>query len=95
MNILPESENSSGSPSKDGASEPVDVSKDKCKGPAVEKAVPASIPAEFHVDTTKTGKATLDVELVGPNGEELSCELKDNGDETFACSDVPEEKGTS
>ena len=95
MNILPEGENSSDSPSKDGASEPVDVSKDKCKVPGVEKAVLASFPTEFIIDATKTGKATLEVEVVVPNGEELSCEGKDKGDETFDCSDVPEKKGMS
>ena len=93
VNILFDGVHIPGSPFKVTASEPIDISKVKCKGPGVGKAVPASFPAKFTVDATKTGKAPLDVEVVGPNGEEYPCEVTDNGDKTFDCSYVPEKKG--
>ena len=81
------------SPFKVGAVEPVDASKVKCKGPGVSRGVPASFPAEFTVDATKSGKAPLEVDVTGPGGKVYPCKIKDNGDGTFDCSYLPEKKG--
>ena len=67
----------------------------KVTGPGVGKSVPASFPAEFKVDATKTGKAPCAVEVIGPDDKVYLCEIKDNGDKTFDCKYVPEKKGLS
>ena len=93
VNILFDGQHIPGSPFKVMASEPVDVSKVKVTGPGVGKTVPASIPVEFTVDATKTGKAPCTVEVIGPKDEVYPCEVKDNGDKTFTCKYTPKRKG--
>ena len=73
----------------------MDVSKVICKEGGLGKVVAASFPAEFAVDAAKAVKATLEGEVVGLNGQELPCEVKDNRDKTFDCSYVPDKKGMS
>lgn len=93
VNILFDDTHIPGSPFKVGATEPIDASKVKCKGPGVSRSVPASLPADFTVDASKAGKAPLEVDVEGPGGEKFPCDIKDNGDGTFDCSYVPEKKG--
>ncbi|XP_057297037.1 filamin-B-like isoform X3 [Hydractinia symbiolongicarpus] len=93
VNILFDDTHIPDSPFKVGATEPVDASKVKCKGPGVSRSVPASLPADFTVDASKAGKAPLEVDVEGPGGEKFPCDIKDNGNGTFDCSYVPEKKG--
>ena len=62
-------------------------------GPGVRNGVPASLPANFNVDTTEAGDASLDINIRDPAGNLVHPRIEDNADGTFNVFYVPEDVG--
>ena len=72
------------------------VAKVRAYGPGLEpKGLVAKAPAKFTVETFGAGDADMGAEVVGPNGEDIPCEVVANNDRkrTYSCQYVPEEEG--
>lgn len=66
----------------------------KVEGPGVSgKGIPASLPAEFTIDTTQAGYGDLEVQVKGPDGYPRKVKLADNGDGTFKATYIPDDCG--
>ncbi|XP_045034750.1 filamin-A isoform X2 [Daphnia magna] len=66
----------------------------KVTGPGVSsKGIPASIPADFVVDTTEAGYGDLQVQVLGPDGYPRKVKVSDNGDGTFKATYTPDDLG--
>ncbi|XP_066996805.1 filamin-A isoform X2 [Anabrus simplex] len=66
----------------------------KVEGPGVSnKGIPASIPAEFTIDTSQAGYGDLEVQVKGPDGYPRKVKVADNGDGTFKATYVPDDCG--
>nr|CAD7196862.1 unnamed protein product [Timema douglasi] len=57
------------------------------------KGIPASIPAEFTINTNQAGYGDLDINVKGPDGYPRKVKLTDNGDSTFKASYIPDDCG--
>ncbi|GLH11660.1 Filamin-A [Gryllus bimaculatus] len=57
------------------------------------KGIPASIPAEFTIDTSQAGYGDLEVSVKGPDGYPRKVKVIDNGDGTFKASYIPDDCG--
>lgn len=62
-----------GSPFKVPAKDVVDPSKVKVAGPGLGSGVRARVLQSFTVDSSKAGLAPLEVRVLGPRGESVSC----------------------
>ncbi|XP_021916472.1 filamin-A isoform X3 [Zootermopsis nevadensis] len=66
----------------------------KVEGPGVSgKGVPASLPAEFTIDTSQAGYGDLEVQVKGPDGYPRKVKVADNGDGTFKATYIPDDCG--
>lgn len=72
-------------------SEPKNV---KIKGVNEKKKTPASLPAEFEIDTKKAGQADINVAIKNPKGKPLVPYMEEIGTGTYVVSFVPDECGT-
>ncbi|XP_067932451.1 filamin-A-like isoform X2 [Watersipora subatra] len=70
-----------------------DASEVKVSGPGIEDGVPASLPTEFSIDTSKAGLADLDVAIQAPDGRYLKPTITDNKDATVTVHYTPEDVG--
>ncbi|XP_069693768.1 filamin-A isoform X2 [Periplaneta americana] len=66
----------------------------KVEGPGVSgKGIPASLPAEFTIDTSQAGYGDLEVQVKGPDGYPRKVKVADNGDGTFKATYIPDDCG--
>lgn len=63
------------------------------EGVSPSKAVPASIPTEFVVDTTDAGFGDLEVQVLGPDNYPRKVKVIDNGDGKFKVGYTPDDCG--
>ena len=66
----------------------------KIKGVNEKKETPASLPAEFEIDTKKAGQADINVAIKNPKGKPLLSRLEETNTGTYVVSFVPDECGT-
>ncbi|XP_075219680.1 filamin A protein cher isoform X2 [Lycorma delicatula] len=72
----------------------VEPEKVKVEGPGVSgKGVPASIPAEFTIDTTQAGYGDLEVQVLGPDGYPRKVKVVESEDGKFTARYVPDDCG--
>ncbi|XP_025106448.1 filamin-A-like isoform X4 [Pomacea canaliculata] len=71
----------------------VDASKVKVTGPGVSGAIPASLPAQFTIDTREAGIADLECVVQRPDGTFIRPYIQDNADGTFNVIYTPEDLG--
>ncbi|KAL8615195.1 hypothetical protein ACOMHN_029211 [Nucella lapillus] len=71
----------------------VDVSKVKVFGPGVEGTTPASLPAQFTVDTRATEHSFLECFVQRPDGSFIRPAVEDKNDGTYDVSYTPEDLG--
>ncbi|XP_041675461.1 filamin-A isoform X4 [Drosophila eugracilis] len=72
-------------------SEPTKV---KVKGVNEKKKTPASLPAEFEIDTKQAGQADINVAIKNPKGKPMQPRLEEVSTGTYVVSFVPDECGT-
>ncbi|KRK03444.1 filamin-A isoform X4 [Drosophila yakuba] len=72
-------------------SEPTKV---KVKGVNEKKKTPASLPAEFEIDTKQAGQADINVAIKNPKGKAMQPRLEEVSTGTYVVSFVPDECGT-
>lgn len=66
----------------------------KVEGPGVSgKGNPASLPAEFTIDTSQAGYGDLEVQVKGPDGYPRKVKVTDNGDGIFKATYIPDDCG--
>ncbi|XP_023712514.1 filamin-A isoform X3 [Cryptotermes secundus] len=66
----------------------------KVEGPGVSgKGIPASLPAEFTIDTSQAGYGDLEVQVKGPDGYPRKVKVADNGDGIFKATYIPDDCG--
>lgn len=55
----------------------------------------AKAPAKFTVETFGAGDGEVEVEVTGPHGEKVQCEVvfNNNRKQTYSCSYFPEKEG--
>ncbi len=70
-----------------------EAEKVRVDGPGVRNGVKASLPANFSVDTTEAGEASLDINIRDPEGNLVNPRVEDNSDGTFNVFYVPEDCG--
>ncbi len=59
------------------------------------KGLVAKAPAKFTVETFGAGDGEVTVEVTGPNGNQVKCDVVFNNDrrQTYSCSYFPDEEG--
>lgn len=73
---------------------PAEPERVKVDGPGVSsKGIPASIPAEFTIDTSQAGYGDLEVQVKGPDGYPRKVKVTENDDGTFKAVYVPDDCG--
>lgn len=64
------------------------------KGVNEKKKTPASLPAEFEIDTKQAGQADINVAIKNPKGKRMQPRLEEVATGTYVVSFVPDECGT-
>ncbi|EDW59138.2 filamin-A isoform X2 [Drosophila virilis] len=64
------------------------------KGVNEKKKTPASLPAEFEIDTKQAGQADINVAIKNPKGKPMQPRLEEVATGTYVVSFVPDECGT-
>jgi filamin len=70
-----------------------EADKVRVEGNGVRNGVKASLPTNFHVDTSLAGEAALDINVRDPEGNLVQPRVEDNSDGTFNVFYVPEDCG--
>nr|XP_036224246.1 filamin-A isoform X3 [Bactrocera oleae] len=71
-----------------------EATKVKVKGVNEKKKTPASLPAEFEIDTKTAGQDDINVAIKNPKGKQLAPRMEEVGSGTYVVSFVPDECGT-
>ncbi|XP_017473017.1 PREDICTED: filamin-A [Rhagoletis zephyria] len=71
-----------------------EATKVKVKGVNEKKKTPASLPAEFEIDTKTAGQDDINIAIKNPKGKKLAPRLEEVGSGTYVVSFVPDECGT-
>uniref|UniRef100_W8AIT0 Filamin-A n=1 Tax=Ceratitis capitata TaxID=7213 RepID=W8AIT0_CERCA len=71
-----------------------EATKVKVKGVNEKKKTPASLPAEFEIDTKTAGQDDINIAIKNPKGKQLAPRMEEVGSGTYVVSFVPDECGT-
>ncbi|XP_017847553.1 filamin-A isoform X2 [Drosophila busckii] len=71
-----------------------EATKVRVKGVNEKKKTPASLPAEFEIDTKQAGQADINVAIKNPKGKPMQPRLEEVASGTYVVSFVPDECGT-
>lgn len=71
-----------------------EATKVRVKGVNEKKKTPASLPAEFEIDTKDAGQADINVAIKNPKGKPLQPRLEEVASGTYVVTFVPDECGT-